>query len=174
MKHEAKGFSFIELVIVIVLLGIVAAVALPKFAHLTTSAKLGANKGYAGALTSMANMAHSSWVAQEGKTHHVTTVSFENNVALHMNPSGWPDSGTSTASGSHADCVSLWNNTLQHAPKAGDPNTCTEKSAEACYQATWSPTQCVYILSTDMTAPIKITYTYAGTNPAAGSVDTIP
>jgi MSHA pilin protein MshA len=51
MKKQA-GFTLIELVMVIVILGILAAVALPKFVNLSGDAKQAAINGYAGALTS--------------------------------------------------------------------------------------------------------------------------
>ena len=51
-NKQQSGFTLIELVIVIAILGILSAVALPKFVDLSGSAKTAAVQGVAGAITS--------------------------------------------------------------------------------------------------------------------------
>ena len=52
MKQTQQGFTLIELVMVIVILGVLAATALPKFVDLKSDANKAAASGFTGALAS--------------------------------------------------------------------------------------------------------------------------
>lgn len=66
MRKQKKpaGFTLIELVIVIVILGILAAAALPRFSDLSTDARVAAVNGLAGSLRSAASVAHATQLAK--------------------------------------------------------------------------------------------------------------
>ena len=76
-NSKQSGFTLIELVVVIVILGILAAVALPRFINLQADARFASASALAGGLRSAAVLARAAYLVA-GNTA-ATTVSMEGN-----------------------------------------------------------------------------------------------
>jgi MSHA pilin protein MshA len=78
-RSKARGFTLIELVVVIVILGILAAFAVPRFTAIEGRAREASIQGLAGSVRSAATLAHSMWLASGSPA----TVNMEgNNIAI--------------------------------------------------------------------------------------------
>ncbi len=147
--ENKRGFTLIELVIVIVLIGILAATALPKFSNLTSQAQIAANQGVAGGLGAGVSIAHAAWLALGQPTTPITNGDFTN---LSVNTSGWPDGGAGLAAPSPTQCAAVWNSVLNNPPALTNGSSCT---GSGCYWINSTTQPCTFNLGT---SGRKVTY----------------
>ena len=141
MNMKQHGFTLIELVIVIVILGLLAATALPRFINITQDARIASVQGLAGGLRSAASLAKAQ-VLVKGSSGGTITM---DGTSVVVNISGYPTGGGT------GGIVSAMQGIDGYTPSGTDPTTVFEPTngGNANCRATYNAnTGSVVVLST--------------------------
>lgn len=158
-----RGFTLLELLVVVGIVAILAAVALPRFMDANTDAHSASVKSTAGALAAGVALARSQWELNRAKGQLVDP---QQNVGgfgegnVDVNAYGWP---IATDSGSGAQgCAEVWNGVLL----GSAPTVAVDGGAD--YHAEFATPLCLYRYRLDVGTERSIRY-----NTETGAVNAV-
>ncbi len=105
MKSAQQGFTLIELVMVIVIIGLLSAVAIPKFVDLGSEARTAAVAGVSGALSSAAAVNYASRKANSAKGVAVANCTDVSGALQGGLPSGYTITAAAVAADATVNCT---------------------------------------------------------------------
>ncbi|MEZ9409162.1 prepilin-type N-terminal cleavage/methylation domain-containing protein [Vibrio lentus] len=167
MLKNQKGFSLVELVIVIVVVGLLAVAALPRFLDVTDEAKKSSIEGVAGGFATAVLSARAQWEAEARPSEKIgvgtyNTVNYDgvdfwltrsknsSNVDTDFRD-GYPwtlnnNSGTAPQDISDKTCSELMENLLQNPPRVGTTSAVANNSNyKYSAQANSGDATCTYV-----------------------------
>ena len=153
--NKNKGFTLIELIIVIVLLGLLAAAALPKFSDLESKARAASEDGVIGAFRSATAIAHADWLAN----NKAASITLEG-TSITMSTEGYPEyTSTAGTAGTMTNdkCLEVYNGVLSNPPTAAAA-TCTGSCEVKVTVNGSDATQCFYDFNKGASGNTRATY----------------
>lgn len=186
--RKQSGFTLIELVIVVVILGFLAVTAIPKFLDLTDQAKQANIEGMAGGFATAVSLVRAQWEA-EGRPKDATdrnSVDYDGSVmvltseAAGVRPgyvvssAGGQNNGATLGGGfTAANCVDIWQNILQQPPRVTDTIATLNSDQTMDYyvskSGTGATTLCHYYLKETLNKDTSNNFATPGTSTSIGN-----
>lgn len=108
LKNELSGFTLLELVVAISIVGLLAWIALPRYAGITRDAQRVTVQNMAGSLSAAVAMVHGEWLVRRNAPSPLETVT--------VNADGWPIGEHGAQQITAAQCMKVWKDLLKGVP----------------------------------------------------------
>jgi MSHA pilin protein MshB len=181
--NKQSGFTLIELVIVVVILGLLTVTAIPKFLNLTDQAENANIEGMAGGFATAISLIRAQWEA-EGRPKNASSqnsVVYDGTVLLLTTEAsgvrpgyvtGLTDGVTLAGDFDITNCIEIWQNIFQQPPKVSsaiaDLNN-GNANYFASLSGTGAATQCHYYLKNTLNRDGSGNFTTPGTATNVGN-----
>ncbi len=183
--RKQTGFTLIELVLVVVMLGLLAVTAIPKFLDLTDRAENANIEGMAGGFATAVALVRAQWEA-EGRPKNLTnqnTVIYDGttliltseDTANGIRPgyvTGLTDGENLGGAFGSENCLEIWQNILQQPPTISSSITDINNGIAAYFvskSGTGVSTTCHFYLKETLVRDASGNYTSPGTNTTVGN-----
>lgn len=156
MSNRQTGFTIIELIVVIALLGILSAVALPRFINVTDKAHVAAVEGAGAGFATGLALLKAQVIANGTLGTQTNNVAGYGDDTLDVNTNGYAigtDDGATLSTDS--DCVGLWQGLFD----ANGPSVIASGSTGSDFVASLNAGVCTYTYKTQGSGTRKIDYT---------------
>jgi MSHA pilin protein MshB len=164
---KSSGFTLIELVIVVVILGFLAVTAIPKFLDLTEQAKQANIEGMAGGFATGVSLARAQWEAEARPNNGTNNLVDYDGTTVYLTVEVTASAGTSNAAAisgvrpgyilgttqastvAAVQCIEVWNAILQQPPTTSDTDLGVDSTIDY-YVSTEASGLCHYYLKASL------------------------